>query len=92
MKPPLGARLAEVEELEVTVEKLVAGGEGLARFEGIPLFIPRAAPGDRLRVRVTERHPDYGRAEIVEILAPGPARRPGLARHHPRQGAYFSAF
>jgi 23S rRNA (uracil1939-C5)-methyltransferase len=60
----------------VTVEKLVAGGEGLARYEGVPLFVPRAAPGDRLRVRLVERHPDYGRAEIVEILAPGPARRP----------------
>jgi 23S rRNA (uracil1939-C5)-methyltransferase len=68
-------RLAELEELEVEVEKLVAGGEGLARFEGIPVFVPRSAPGDRLRVRLTERRPDYGRAEIVEILSPGPGRR-----------------
>jgi len=63
-------------EAEVTIEKLVAGGEGLARFEGVPLFVPRSAPGDRLRVRIAERRPDYGRAEIVEILAPGPGRRP----------------
>jgi 23S rRNA (uracil1939-C5)-methyltransferase len=60
----------------VTIEKLVAGGEGLARIEGVPLFVPRSAPGDRLRVRLVERHPDYGRAEIDEILAPGPGRRP----------------
>lgn len=72
---PAGVRLAEVEELEVAVDKLVAGGDGLARFEGIPIFVPRSAPGDRLRVRLTERRPDYGRAEIVEILAPGPERR-----------------
>jgi len=70
-----GARLAEIDELEVTVEKLVAGGDGLARFEGIPLFVPRSAPGDRLRVRITERRPDYGRAEIVELVEPGPGRR-----------------
>ncbi len=68
-------RLLQVEELEVEVEKLVAGGDGLARFEGIPIFIPRSAPGDRLRIRLVERQPDYGRAEIVEILAPGPHRR-----------------
>jgi 23S rRNA (uracil1939-C5)-methyltransferase len=67
--------LAGIDEVEVTVEKLVAGGDGLARFDGIPLFIPRAAPGDRARVRVVERRPDYGRAEIVELLAPGPGRR-----------------
>jgi 23S rRNA (uracil1939-C5)-methyltransferase len=60
----------------VRVEKLVAGGEGLARYEGVPLFVPRSAPGDLLRVRIVERRPDYGRMEIVEILEAGPARRP----------------
>jgi len=74
-RPASGVRLAELDELTVTVEKLVAGGDGLARFEGIPLFIPRSAPGDRLRVRLTERRPDYGRAEILEIVEPGPGRR-----------------
>lgn len=68
-------RLAELDELTVTVERLVTGGEGLARFEGIPIFVPRAAPGDRLRVRLVERRPGYGRAEIEEILQPGPGRR-----------------
>lgn len=74
--PPPGTRLAEIQELEVRIEKLVAGGEGLARWEGIPIFIARSAPGDLLHVRITERRPDYGRAEIVEVLEPGPARRP----------------
>jgi 23S rRNA (uracil1939-C5)-methyltransferase len=55
---------------------LVAGGEGLARFQGVPVFVPRAAPGDLVRARIVERKPDYGRAEIVEILQPGPDRRP----------------
>lgn len=73
--PPPGARLAAVDELEVVVEKLVAGGDGLARWEGVPVFVPRSAPGDRLRVRITERRPDYGRAEIEEVLEPGPGRR-----------------
>jgi 23S rRNA (uracil1939-C5)-methyltransferase len=67
--------LASIDEVEVTVEKLVAGGEGLARVDGVPLFIPLSAPGDRLRVRVVERHPDFGRARIVDVLAPGPGRR-----------------
>lgn len=37
--------------------------------------MPRSAPGDRLRVRLTDRRLDYGRAEILEILEPGPGRR-----------------
>jgi len=82
-----GARLAGLDELEVRVEKLVAGGEGLARFDGVPLFIPRAAPGDLLRVRLVERRADYGRAEIVDVLEPGPARRPDPFPELSRSGA-----
>jgi 23S rRNA (uracil1939-C5)-methyltransferase len=74
-RPPAGVRLIEVEELELRIEKLVAGGDGLARYEGVPLFVPRSAPGDRIRARVVERRPDYGRAEILEVLEPGPGRR-----------------
>jgi 23S rRNA (uracil1939-C5)-methyltransferase len=74
--PPPGARLISVEEITATVEKLVAGGEGLARFQDLPVFVPRSAPGDFLRLRIVERKPDYGRAEIVNILSPGPDRRP----------------
>ena len=70
-----GARLAQLEVLEVTIEKLVMGGEGLARHEGIPIFVPRSVPGDRLRVRLVQRRPDYGRASILEVLEAGPGRR-----------------
>lgn len=77
-----GARLAELEDLELTIERLVSGGVGLGRFEGIPIFVGRSAPGDRLRVRLVERRPDYGRAEIREILEPGPGRREAPCPHY----------
>ena len=67
--------LADLEEVEVSIEKLVAGGEGLARVQGVPVFVPRSVPGDRLLVRLTEHRPQYARAEIVEILQPGEGRR-----------------
>ncbi len=62
-------------EIEVTVEKLVAGGDGLARHEGKPVFVRRSAPGDRVRVGVVNRRRDYLRAEVLEVLEPGPGRR-----------------
>jgi len=71
----VGMALAEIEELELTIEKLVAGGDGLGRFQGVPIFVPRTAPGDRARVRIVERRPDFGRGELVELLAAGPGRR-----------------
>lgn len=70
----------------MTIDQIVAGGDGLGRFEGIPIFVPRAAPGDHLRVRLTVRRPDYGRAEIVDILKPGPGRRTPPCPHFERCG------
>ncbi len=79
-------RLAHLEVIEVTVEKLVMGGDGLARYEGIPIFVPRAVPGDRLRIRLTQRRPDYARAEIVEVLEAGPGRRQPPCEYFERCG------
>ena len=45
------------------------GGEGVGRSaEGKVVFVPGAAPGDKLRIRVLADHGRYERAEIVEIL------------------------
>ncbi len=78
--------LAQLEELEVDVEKLVTGGDGLARYRGIPIFVPRSVPGDRLRVRLVERRPGYGRAEILEVLVAGSGRRQPPCPHFARCG------
>lgn len=65
----------------MSIEKLVYGGHGLARLDGQVVFVPFAAPQDRLRVRVTETGRGFARAEVVEVLAPGPARRAPRCRH-----------
>jgi 23S rRNA (uracil1939-C5)-methyltransferase len=62
------------EILEVEVEKLSFGGDGIARKDGLVYFIPRSAPGDLLQIRLTEKKKNFARAEIVDILKAGPSR------------------
>ncbi len=62
-------------DYEVRIEKIVAGGDGLARHEGRVVFVPGTAPGDRLRVRNVREKTDYVRAVATEILESGPGRR-----------------
>lgn len=59
--------------LTLSVESIAAGGDGVARHEGLVVLTPRTAPGDRMRadVRVVKR---LGRGRLVELLAPGPDR------------------
>jgi 23S rRNA (uracil1939-C5)-methyltransferase len=62
--------------LEVTVEKAVYRGLGLARHDGQVVFVPRGRPGDRLRVRVESVTPGYARAVTETVLSEGPVQRP----------------
>lgn len=77
------------DEAETTIEKIVPGGFGLGYGGGRTLFVSRAAPGDRLRVRIEHEHGRVAHAAIVEILEPGPDR---IEEPHPllsRCGADF---
>lgn len=61
---------AEIEIIDVGY-----GGDGVARLpDGMTVFVPFAAVGDRLRVRIVNRKQRFARAEIDAVLTPGPAR------------------
>jgi 23S rRNA (uracil1939-C5)-methyltransferase len=67
--------LEPARELEITIERLAAGGDGVGHAaDGRVVFVPFTAPGDRVRVRVTEQRPRFARGHVLELLAPGPAR------------------
>ncbi len=71
------------EEIELTIDSLAHGGEGVARFgqEGYVVFVAGAIPGDRVRAFVHKRKRAYAHARAVEILEPGPERIEPRAAH-----------
>ncbi len=75
-----------MESITVRIESLGYGGAGVARVEGRVVFVPYSAPGDTLRVRVVEDRGSYLKAEMLEILEPGPRRREPRCRHFGRCG------
>jgi 23S rRNA (uracil1939-C5)-methyltransferase len=61
--------------LELSIDALAAGGDGVGRGpDGRVVFVPFAAPGDRLRVRLTEERARFLRGEIEAVLEPGADR------------------
>lgn len=61
--------------LQVRIEKMAIGGSGIARHDGLVIFVPDSAPGDELLVNIRIKKKNYAEAQIKEILEPGPARR-----------------
>jgi 23S rRNA (uracil1939-C5)-methyltransferase len=60
--------------LDLVVDDLAFGGEGVGRVDGYVVFVRGGLSGDRLRVTVTEARPRYARGTIAEILTPSPDR------------------
>src|SRR5215475_1880825 len=60
--------------LDLTIDDLVLGGEGVGRFQGYVLFVRGAVPGDRVRVKVVEARSRFGRAVIESLETPSPDR------------------
>ena len=65
----------------VTVESIAAGGNGVARANGMAVFVPRTAPGDLAEVRITPRG-RFGHGELVRLLEAGEARVTPRCQHY----------
>src|SRR6266567_8640338 len=63
-----------VSNFEVTVEKLVFGGDGLARLDGRVVLVPFVLPGERIRAQAVHQKPALVRARVVEVLEPAAER------------------
>ena len=56
------------------VERIAAGGAGIARIEGKSVFIDLTAPGDLVRGMITKEHKSWAEAELLETLEPSSMR------------------
>ena len=68
-------------EAVLEIESIAAGGDGVARADGLVVFVPRTAPGDKARVSYTQRGA-FARGEVVELLSPSQWRTPARCVHY----------
>src|SRR5438046_2679811 len=61
-------------EFELTIEKLVYGGDGLGRVEGRVVLAPFTLPGERVVVEPVSERGGLLRARVKEVIQPSPER------------------
>jgi 23S rRNA (uracil1939-C5)-methyltransferase len=71
------------DELELTIDRIAHGGEGVARYgeDGYVVFVSGAIPGDTVKAVVSKRKRSYAHARSVEIIQPSAERIPPTAAH-----------
>ena len=61
-------------EIDLKIEKLSSDGRGIARHEGIVVFVDKTCPQDEVRVKIVKQNKSYWIGEVIEILKKSPHR------------------
>jgi 23S rRNA (uracil1939-C5)-methyltransferase len=83
--------------LLLNIQKLIYGGDGLARLpatspenkdrgRGKAVFVPFVLAGEKIEAALTEEKPGFARAKVETILEPSPHRIPAPCPHFGRCG------
>ena len=68
------------QKLEIEIEKIVFGGEGLGRVDGFAVFVPMSVPGDKLEIDIISVKKSYARGLITKIIEPSKDRIEDLSK------------
>jgi 23S rRNA (uracil1939-C5)-methyltransferase len=82
----VAAPVARDQELELHVDSLAYGGNGVARLNGFVVFVRRGLPGDTVLARVTKVKRSHAEALAVEVVDPSPSRVEAPCAHYPACG------
>ena len=68
------------QKLEIEIEKIVFGGEGLGKINGFSIFVPMSVPGDILEIEIISVKKSYARGLITKIIQPSDDRINDLSK------------
>jgi 23S rRNA (uracil1939-C5)-methyltransferase len=82
----MAAPLRKDQELELTIDSLAYGGNGVARLNGFVVFVRRGLPGDTVLARVTKVKRSHAEATALEVVHAGAPRVEAPCAHYPACG------
>lgn len=74
-------QLKKNDRVELNIDSFGAQGEGVAKWEGMPVFIPFVLPGEHVKAQILKVEKRYAFAKALDILDPSPDRRDAPCPH-----------
>jgi 23S rRNA (uracil1939-C5)-methyltransferase len=78
----MAAPVSRGDDLELTIDSLAYGGNGVARLNGFVVFVRRGLPGDTVRAEVTKVKRGFAEAIAREVLVPSAERIAAPCKHY----------
>jgi len=69
--------------ISVSIDSIAAGGDGVARSNGLVVFVPRTAPGDVVTTQISGKG-HFARGSLRTIVTPSPVRVEPPCPHYTR--------
>jgi len=82
----MAAPVRQDQELDLKIESLAYGGNGVTRLNGFVVFVRRGLSGDVVRARVTKVKRNHAEALAVDVVEPGAPRVKAPCEHYPECG------
>ncbi|MGZ4112497.1 MAG: TRAM domain-containing protein, partial [Tumebacillaceae bacterium] len=73
-KPKTPVPVTKNEYYEIDITGLGHEGEGVGKYEGFTVFVPRALPGERVKAKITKVQKTYSYGRLIEVLQETPDR------------------
>ena len=80
MEKNIRETLSVGQKVNLTIEKIIFGGEGLGHYEGITVFVPMSIPGEELEIEIISIKKSYARGLITKIIVPSKDRVEDLSK------------
>ncbi|HEX3255123.1 MAG TPA: 23S rRNA (uracil(1939)-C(5))-methyltransferase RlmD [Gaiellaceae bacterium] len=82
----MAAPLRKDQELDLRIDSLAYGGNGVARLNGFVVFVRRGLPGDTVHAKVTKVKRNHAEATALEVVEAGAPRVDAPCQHYPACG------
>ena len=67
------------DKVQLEIEDVAYRGPGIARLDGLVVFVDRVAPGERVEAEIIRVRKNFAEASLLQILQPSPHRIPSCA-------------
>ncbi|WP_138429739.1 23S rRNA (uracil(1939)-C(5))-methyltransferase RlmD [Fodinibius saliphilus] len=68
-------------DIKLKIDDAAYKGKGIGKIDGLAVFVPNTAPGDRIKARVMKKKKNYAEAKLLEVLEEGPYRIDPKCQH-----------
>ncbi len=62
--------------IETEIQDVAFRGKGIARIDGLAVFVDQAVTGDRVEARIVRKRKQYAEARVLRLISPSPDRVP----------------